>query len=1073
MVHRNAYAVLDFETTGFGSTDRVIEIGVVLLDADLQVESTWETLVQPNRDIPNTFIHKISASDVKRAPYFDQIAATFAGLLTGRTLVAHNANFELRFLTNEFNRLGLAWPAYGNWIVDTQRLTKQILPEASLEKSLVAAGIRNERPHSALADAAATAELLQFLAASEPSLSLATGVLELPPTKFPAPLPPVPRAGSRTNRFAQLAEQLPQPGTAPERHYRDLLSEALDDKELAPAELAELNKTATAHGLSAADVQTIHEEFVHQLAIEAWMDGVITAEERRTLHTLAQNLKIDAQLVDNLLSENNAPRIVLEPGDRITLTGTMELGRDEWTSRIIAAGLTVGGIAKTTKVLVAANPDSMSGKAKKARDFGIPIVGEAGLAQLLRTLVEQDETPEPDLTVNEAPTAYHKLFPWLSDLPSPLPELSESAITSLWIEHFPQRPLHTISPTRKVDSPIDLGMPGSSVRAMLEAYSSILGATAEELSDIRGIGALKLNRIVSAVVAAALDSEEIIEAPGLGEEFYEEPEANIYSEDVALAVGWMHLTSGASPERALTSMPQKLRDKTAELHEALTSSLNALFAEAVYELTTLTQNDPRLLSIIDNRWLKGATLDELGQEFGITRERIRQLESQLKKDFAAQAELFHAVVRKISGYVAPIVGVEYLRHQLPALTQQAVPFSCSYGELFSALGQQWVITDGWAMQPGYDETIHTALQEAANEYKVADRNDVRSTLHLSKKVFEEYLARTLDQKVIAIGDKLIVGANSHQDRAVALLSILGKRLTAEEIQEHLGSFNYRSASNQYSTDERMVKVSNDQWALREWGLPEFRTISEWISERVDEEATLAAQTGEPPRGVSLKYLLDHAEELRISENSIRAYAGSDGLEIVDGMVKRSEAAAPEPIGGSIEESRDVYYFDGQWHLLLTVTYDHLRGSGFQIPRGIANYYGLHAGETLELTSELGEQYIRVNKLKQVNCSTARRFFQELELAEGDRAWLRFGEDKSFAVLRAPDFEEGLDGFARLYNLMGIEQRPADGADDADVAELLQPINEVLGLSATAPRRRTVARLRHRNQEDLAEEIQGL
>ena len=70
MVAPKRYAVVDFETTGFGSTDRVIEIGVVLLDHNREVESTWETLVQPQRDIPNSFVHRITPTDVVDAPLF-------------------------------------------------------------------------------------------------------------------------------------------------------------------------------------------------------------------------------------------------------------------------------------------------------------------------------------------------------------------------------------------------------------------------------------------------------------------------------------------------------------------------------------------------------------------------------------------------------------------------------------------------------------------------------------------------------------------------------------------------------------------------------------------------------------------------------------------------------------------------------------------------------------------------------------------------------------------------------------------------------------------------------------------
>lgn len=40
-------------------------------------------------------------------------------------------------------------------------------------------------------------------------------------------------------------------------------------------------------------------------------------------------------------------------------------------------------MTKKVKVLVAADPDSLSGKARKARDYGIPVVGEEWLLELL------------------------------------------------------------------------------------------------------------------------------------------------------------------------------------------------------------------------------------------------------------------------------------------------------------------------------------------------------------------------------------------------------------------------------------------------------------------------------------------------------------------------------------------------------------------------------------------------------------------------------------------------------------------------------------------------------------------
>lgn len=43
MPYHASYAVIDLETTGIGPADRVIDIGVVLLDGHLEIEKTWDT----------------------------------------------------------------------------------------------------------------------------------------------------------------------------------------------------------------------------------------------------------------------------------------------------------------------------------------------------------------------------------------------------------------------------------------------------------------------------------------------------------------------------------------------------------------------------------------------------------------------------------------------------------------------------------------------------------------------------------------------------------------------------------------------------------------------------------------------------------------------------------------------------------------------------------------------------------------------------------------------------------------------------------------------------------------------
>ena len=63
-MNRRAYAVLDFETTGFNARghDRVVEVGVALLRHDLTVEGTWSSVINPERDLGPVHVHGLNLS---------------------------------------------------------------------------------------------------------------------------------------------------------------------------------------------------------------------------------------------------------------------------------------------------------------------------------------------------------------------------------------------------------------------------------------------------------------------------------------------------------------------------------------------------------------------------------------------------------------------------------------------------------------------------------------------------------------------------------------------------------------------------------------------------------------------------------------------------------------------------------------------------------------------------------------------------------------------------------------------------------------------------------------------------
>jgi DNA polymerase-3 subunit epsilon len=107
-----AFAVVDVETTGFSPRlhDRVIEVAVIRVSPEGRPADEYTTLVNPCRDVGPTHIHGITASDVRDAHIFDQVAGDVAQRLGGAILVARNLRFERPFLDAEFSRVAAPWP---------------------------------------------------------------------------------------------------------------------------------------------------------------------------------------------------------------------------------------------------------------------------------------------------------------------------------------------------------------------------------------------------------------------------------------------------------------------------------------------------------------------------------------------------------------------------------------------------------------------------------------------------------------------------------------------------------------------------------------------------------------------------------------------------------------------------------------------------------------------------------------------------------------------------------------------------------------------------------------------------
>jgi DNA polymerase-3 subunit epsilon len=125
--------VLDTETTGFDpkAGHRVAEIGCVELLNRLPTGRVFHAYLNPERDMPDEAfqVHGLSSEFLAGKPVFAEVVADFLAFLGEDRLVIHNAEFDMRFINAELDRLGFPPIPMGR-VTDTLLLARRKFPGA-------------------------------------------------------------------------------------------------------------------------------------------------------------------------------------------------------------------------------------------------------------------------------------------------------------------------------------------------------------------------------------------------------------------------------------------------------------------------------------------------------------------------------------------------------------------------------------------------------------------------------------------------------------------------------------------------------------------------------------------------------------------------------------------------------------------------------------------------------------------------------------------------------------------------------------------------------------------------------
>jgi DNA polymerase-3 subunit epsilon len=181
--------VFDTETTGREAErgDRIVELGAIELYNLSPTGKTLHLYFNPERDVPEEVVrvHGLTLGFLRDKPLFADLAQQILDFFEDSPIIAHNAEFDRRFLNAELTRVGRQAHAPERYI-DTLAIARKRFPGASCSLDALAKRFQLDRygfdlntrkgpgGHGALVDAKILAEVyLQLKGGREQSLDFA------------------------------------------------------------------------------------------------------------------------------------------------------------------------------------------------------------------------------------------------------------------------------------------------------------------------------------------------------------------------------------------------------------------------------------------------------------------------------------------------------------------------------------------------------------------------------------------------------------------------------------------------------------------------------------------------------------------------------------------------------------------------------------------------------------------------------------------------------------------------------------------------------------------------------------
>ncbi|MCY3705271.1 MAG: hypothetical protein OXH08_07175 [Gammaproteobacteria bacterium] len=276
------------------------------------------------------------------------------------------------------------------------------------------------------------------------------------------------------------------------------------------------------------------------------------------------------------------------------------------------------------------------------------------------------------------------------------------------------------------------------------------------------------------------------------------------------------------------------------------------------------------------------TLEELGQAFGVTRERVRQIKNKLAAEIEKQVGPEVSVIVAILGRKAgPVVSEDNLRLVIDALFEgepghdpavdltrrivgAALEYDCVKGVCANRTARR--ILKGFRKH----------AVELADEVGLIDEEALLASL--PDKEWRHRFELSIERcGFVRVSDRLVL-RSTRKARAKAAILTIGRLATLDEIaaesnlpRTHLGGL--------LSSIPGIARASKTKWGIEDWIEDEYEGIAAEIKQRIDEDGGATTMD---------RLVRELPQMFEVKEGSVRAIASTPQFVLSDGIVRLAE-----------------------------------------------------------------------------------------------------------------------------------------------------------------------------------------